>query len=122
MIPRTVLLGDYPSVRDQPDRAAAKLDLFAGLKKNLVSGGGASAGPACAPSSLIAKPDKVRTVLDPEYGINGLLVYPDGDYGAMDGFPDRLSPGTLADGTDLQDCFQRWQASSASRRPREVRQ
>ena len=76
------------------------------------------------PSQLIVKPSEVRLLHDrsnADYDMNGVLMNPDVDTGAMGSFSALLRPCASLAGLGLKDCLLDWLVSPVSRRPLGVR-
>ena len=110
--PRAAALDDSPPARNQPFAARAKLDrLSDGGKILWCPKWGHPGYSRVCPSLPLAPPDKIRMVRgrpNPSFGLKGILVNPNVDYGISGGRLSVLRPGAYVAGLDLQDCFLRW--------------
>ena len=97
---------DYPSVKNQPNSAAAEQDRLASLGKiHWYAKDCAPPDLRVCPSHLIAKGEEVRVVRDRsnrKYGLNGALINPPAKYGEMGEFSRLLSPGSFMCDVDSQ--------------------
>ena len=117
------VLGDYASARERPEEAVAERGRPAGAGKILWyrEDGDPPDSRVCL-SQPIAKPGRARLVCvesNPAYGLNGVLLNPHADCGAMDGCRALLRPCAYLAGLHLEDCLRHWLVSPDADAPRE---